>query len=293
MAIALVAHPALGTLAGHIGDVLPVTGLYYPARATPRDATLPFYGDLTAMLQETGARTCVFLSPYKNLHKDIKICLEIGVDVLCAGPVPQLDEHMSQQLMAQSGARLCLGGVHNTSPLFNKAQDQRCKPSFAETVYLRLVSGAHGPGLLPAWWSVCNQWSFALDLLGQTPSLVHISAYHHGRAYQVTLTAATATGTSIQLITAPQRPVGELTLLGQGGLISASAAQSGIATANAHNIQMMPDVLPPAEIAWLQSFEEKNTPPISDGYPSLVYGPIFLRGLRQALRQGKPIPIKL
>ena len=79
MAIALVAHPTLGTLAGQLGAALPITGLYYPARSRPKDATLPFFADLTAMLEETGADVCAFLSPYTDLAKDIGICLEAGV----------------------------------------------------------------------------------------------------------------------------------------------------------------------------------------------------------------------
>ena len=63
MAIALVAHPTLGTLSGQLGDALPVTGIYYPARTRPKDAALPFFADLTAMLAETGASICAFLSP--------------------------------------------------------------------------------------------------------------------------------------------------------------------------------------------------------------------------------------
>ena len=178
MAIALVAHPTLDAVTEQIGDALPITGLYYPVRSRPSDSTLPFYGDLTAMLAETGAHTCAFLSPYQNLHKDVKTCLEAGVDVLCGGPIPKLDD----QTALQSKARLAIGGVHHSSALFNKALQQRLNPSFAQAVYLRLLSGAQGPGLLPAWWAACKQWTLAIDLLGETPLQLHISAYRQGRA---------------------------------------------------------------------------------------------------------------
>ncbi|HIG53767.1 MAG TPA: hypothetical protein EYG11_17200 [Candidatus Latescibacteria bacterium] len=289
MAIALVAHPALGAVTEQISEALPVAGLYYPARSHRSDPTLPFYGDLTAMLEETGARTCAFLSPYQNLHKDVKTCLETGVDVLCGGPIPQLDD----QTALQSKARLTIGGVHHSSALFNKALQQRLNPSFAQAVYLRLLSGAQGPGLLPAWWAACKQWTLAIDLLGETPLQLHISAYRQGRAYQIALTAAAMSGTTVQLLIAPQRTLTELTLLGTGGTISASSVQNGIALSNAQGTRIMPDVLPPAEIEWLRRFEHKNAPPQPDGASISDCGPLLLRGLRQALRQKRPIALKL
>ncbi len=289
MAIALVAHPALGAVTEQISEALPVAGLYYPARSHRSDPTLPFYGDLTAMLEETGARTCAFLSPYQNLHKDVKTCLETGVDVLCGGPIPQLND----QTALQSKARLTIGGIHHSSALFNKALQQRLNPSFAQAVYLRLLSGAQGPGLLPAWWAACKQWTLAIDLLGETPLQLHISAYRQGRAYQIALTAAAMSGTTVQLLIAPQRTLTELTLLGTGGTISASSAQNGIALSNAQGTRIMPDVLPPAEIEWLRRFEHKNAPPQPDGASISDCGPLLLRGLRQALRQKRPIALKL
>ncbi len=289
MAIALVAHPALGAVTEQISEALPVAGLYYPARSHRSDPTLPFYGDLTAMLEETGARTCAFLSPYQNLHKDVKTCLETGVDVLCGGPIPQLDD----QTALQSKARLTIGGIHHSSALFNKALQQRLNPSFAQAVYLRLLSGAQGPGLLPAWWAACKQWTLAIDLLGETPLQLHISAYRQGRAYQIALTAAATSGTTVQLLIAPQRTLTELTLLGTGGTISASSVQNGIALSNAQGTRIMPDVLPPAEIEWLRRFEHKNAPPQPDGASISDCGPLLLRGLRQALRQKRPIALKL
>lgn len=289
MAIALVAHPALGALAEQLGDALPITGLYYPARSHPRDATLPFFSDLSAMLAETGASSCVFLSPYQGLHKDIGICLEIGIDVLCAGPVPQLDN----QIVLQTSNQLVIGGIHHSSPLFNKALVQRNNPSFAAAVYLRFISGAQGPGLLPAWWAACSQWAFAVDLLGESPTSLHLSAYHQGRAYQVSLTAVTPSGTAIQLVIAPQRALSELTLLGQGGLISASSAQGGIALASALGTQVMHDVLDPPEIAWVQRYKEKKDRPQFDRSSPASYGPILLRGLRQALRLRQPVSLSL
>ncbi len=289
MAIALVAHPALGAVTEQISEALPVAGLYYPARSHRSDPTLPFYGDLTAMLEETGARTCAFLSPYQNLHKDVKTCLETGVDVLCGGPIPQLND----QTALQSKARLTIGGIHHSSALFNKALQQRLNPSFAQAVYLRLLSGAQGPGLLPAWWAACKQWTLAIDLLGETPLQLHISAYRQGRAYQIALTAAAMSGTTVQLLIAPQRTLTELTLLGTGGTISASSVQNGIALSNAQGTRIMPDVLPPAEIEWLRRFEHKNAPPQPDGASISDCGPLLLRGLRQALRQKRPIALKL
>ncbi len=289
MAIALVAHPALGAVTEQISEALPVAGLYYPARSHRSDPTLPFYGDLTAMLEETGARTCAFLSPYQNLHKDVKTCLETGVDVLCGGPIPQLND----QTALQSKARLTIGGIHHSSALFNKALQQRLNPSFAQAVYLRLLSGAQGPGLLPAWWAACKQWTLAIDLLGETPLQLHISAYRQGRAYQIALTAAAMSGTTVQLLIAPQRTLTELTLLGTGGTISASSAQNGIALSNAQGTRIMPDVLPPAEIEWLRRFKHKNAPPQPDGASISDCGPLLLRGLRQALRQKRPIALKL
>ena len=109
------------------------------------------------MLQATKPRVCAFLSPYADLHNDVHTCLQAGVAVLCAGPVPKADQPIAS------------GGVHRGSPLFAKALQQRRDPSFAEPVYLRLVAGVQEPGLLPAWWAIYRQLAFSSDLLGETP----------------------------------------------------------------------------------------------------------------------------
>ena len=185
MTIALSAHPALAPLVGQLAAVLPIKGLYYPARRNS-DTDLPFFSNLSAMLQATSPRVCAFLSPYADLHSDVHTCLQSGVAVLCAGPVPKAE------------LPIATGGIHRGSPLFAKALQQRRDPSFAEPVYLRLVAGVQEPGLLPAWWAICRQLAFASDLLGETPAQVHLCANRHGRAYQVALTATAPSGASIQ-----------------------------------------------------------------------------------------------
>ena len=90
MTIALSAHPALVPLVGQLAAALPIKGLYYPARQHP-DTDLPFFSDLSAMLQATSPRVCAFLSPYADLHSDVHTCLQSGVAVLCAGPVPKAE----------------------------------------------------------------------------------------------------------------------------------------------------------------------------------------------------------
>ena len=274
MTIALSAHPTLNPLVGQLADALPIKGLYYPARRNP-DSDLPFFSDLSAMLQATNPRVCAFLSPYADLHNDVHTCLQAGVAVLCAGPVPKADQPIAS------------GGVHRGSPLFAKALQQRRDPSFAEPVYLRLVAGAQEPGLLPAWWAIYRQLAFSSDLLGETPSQIHLCANHHGRSYQVVLTATAPSGAAIQLVVAPQPAITELTLLGRGGVISSSAAQSGIALASAKGTQVVPDAAtPPAELAWLRDFLEKKNPPSGHSGDS---GQALLSGLRRALRTRQPV----
>ena len=277
MTIALSAHPTLAPLVGQLA-ALPIKGLYYPARRHP-DTTLPFFSDLPTMLQATNPRVCAFLSPYADLHNDIHTCLQAGVAVLCAGPVPKADQPIAS------------GGVHRGSPLFAKALQQRRNPSFAEPVYLRLVAGVQEPGLLPAWWAICSQLAFASDLLGETPSQVHLCANRHGRAYQVVLTATAPSGASIQLVVAPQSSLAELTLLGRDGVISASTAQSGIALASTKGTHVVPDATnPPAELAWLRDFCEKENAPSEHSGDG---GQALLSGLRRALRTHQPVLVNL
>ena len=274
MTIALSAHPALNPLVGQLADALPIKGLYYPARRNP-DTDLPFFSDLPAMLQAISPRICAFLSPYADLHNDVHTCFQAGVAVLCAGPVPKADQPIAS------------GGIHRGSPLFAKALQQRRSPSFAEPVYLRLVAGVQEPGLLPAWWAACGQLALASDLLGESPAQVHLCANRHGRAYQVVLTATAPSGASIQLVVAPQPALSELTLLGRGGVISASAAHSGIALSSAKGTQVVPDAAtPPAELAWLRDFLEKENSPSEHSGDS---GQSLLSGLRRALRTRQPV----
>ena len=240
------------------------------------------------MLQATSPRVCAFLSPYAALRDDVRICHQAGVAVLCAGPVPKADLPIAS------------GGVHRGSPLFAKALQQRRDPSFAEPVYLRLVAGVQGPGLLSAWWAACRQLALASDLLGETPSQVHLCANRHGRAYQVVLTATAPSGAALQLVVAPQPALAELTLLGRGGVISASAAHSGIALSSAKpdGTQVVPmDATANLRPNWrgihntLRDFWEKKNPP-SEGTQEIIRaeavkcrfcGQALLGGLRQAL----------
>ena len=156
------------------------------------------------MLQATSPRVCAFLSPYADLHNDVHTCLQAGVAVLCAGPVPKADQPIAS------------GGIHRGSPLFAKALQKRRDPSFAEPVYLRLVAGVQEPGLLPAWWAACGQLALASDLLGESPTQVHLCANRHGRAYQVVLTATAPSGASIQLVVAPSASARRVDLIGPG-----------------------------------------------------------------------------
>ena len=103
MTIALSAHPALAPLVSQLAAALPIKGLYYPARQNP-STDLPFFSDLSAMLQATSPRVCAFLSPYADLHSDVHTCLQAGVAVLCAGPVPKADFPIAS------------GGIHRGSP---------------------------------------------------------------------------------------------------------------------------------------------------------------------------------
>ena len=288
MAIALVAHPTLAALTSQLGDILPVSGIHYPSRSRPKGAALPFFGDLSAMLEETGARACAFLSPYASIDKDVELCLAVGVDVLCGGPLPKLKRTPD----IGDRSRCAIGAVHRFSPLFAKARQQRENPSFGEPVYLRLVAGAQGPGLLPAWWTACNQWALALDLLGETPPAVYLSANNRGRAYHVVLTATAPSGTIIQIAVAPQNRLAEFSLIGRGGSLTASATQSGLTLAGAQSTRILHDATPPPELAWMRAFYDDEDSPVTDessfGTPLL-----FLQGLRRALRQRQPIFIEI
>lgn len=274
MTIALSAHPALDPLVGQLAAVLPVEGLYYPVRRQTSTA-LPFFSDLPTLLQATNPQVCAFLSPYADLHNDVRTCLQADIAVLCAGPVPKADRPIAS------------GGVHRGSLLFAKALQQRRDPLFAEPVYLRLVAGVQEPGLLPAWWAACRQLAFASDLLSTTPDQVHLCANRHGRAYQVVLTGTTPSGAALQLVVAPQPALAELTLLGQGGVIAASAAHSGITLASPKGTHVVPDATaPPDELAWLRDFCEQENPPSEH---SDDRGQALLGGLRQALRTRQPV----
>ena len=274
MTIALSAHPALDPLVGQLAAILPVEGLYYPVRRQASTA-LPFFSDLPTLLQATNPQVCAFLSPYADLHNDVRTCLQADIAVLCAGPVPKADRPIAS------------GGVHRGSPLFAKALQQRRDPLFAEPVYLRLVAGVQEPGLLPAWWAACRQLAFASDLLSTTPAQVHLCANRHGRAYQVVLTGTTPSGAALQLVVAPQPALAELTLLSQGGVIAASAAHSGITLASPKGTHVVPDATaPPDELAWLRDFCEQKNPPSEH---SADRGQALLGGLRQALRTRQPV----
>ena len=108
MTIALSAHPALNPLVGQLAAALPIKGLYYPARRNP-GTDLPFFSDLPAMLQATNPRVCAFLSPYADLHNDVHTCLQAGVAVLCAGPVPKADLAHRQWWHPSRVAPVCQG----------------------------------------------------------------------------------------------------------------------------------------------------------------------------------------
>ena len=290
MAIAIVAHSPLSSLVSQLDGALPIAGFHSPNRSQLKDSKLPHFNDLGSMLSATKPRLCTFLSPYPTLREDVLCCLQNGIDVIAAGPIPHLDLETTNQALAQTEARLAIGGIHHTSPLFNTALKQRNQDSFATPVYLRLLAGVQGPGLQPAWWAACQQWAMATDLLEEKPEQLHLCSNRQGRAYHLTLTARAPSGALIQIIIAPQRYLSEMTFLGRGGLIAASSAQSGIVLTNNRDTQVVHDTLPPAELEWLDNFYEHRDPPSES---SCDFSTALLRGIRQALKQNQPILLTL
>jgi predicted dehydrogenase len=292
MAIALVATPSQAELVAHLDARLPIAGLFTPGRR-PAGPQAPLFTDLTAMLQQSGALTCCFLAPYVALEKDVRTCLEAGIDVLCAGPLPCSQKAIDQLLATtgRNGARLAWGGAYRFSPLFQALRQQRSLPSFGSPVYLRQVAGG-GHGLLLAWWALCELLSQALELLDARLEAVHLSACRHRGKYHAALTGRTASRAMAQLLVAPFHP-GDLALLGTGGLLGTNGLAGSAATATAAGtlLHSSPELRP--EAAWLSAFAQKKDSPVLPERSTHPLHRAILSGLRRALRQGQPVRVEV
>ncbi|MEW6750706.1 MAG: hypothetical protein AB1505_06980 [Candidatus Latescibacterota bacterium] len=273
---------------------------------------------------------CCFLTAVPGLTRCVLELVRQGVHVLCAGP-PAAGQEECARLLAEArarGVRLAWGGRHRDSALHLELVRQVGKPpvpplpeppgpatpgqpppahlpdhparggepAFGQPVHLRLLAGC-GNGLLEAWWALCGALEQALDLVPGPVEAAHATAARRRGLYHATLTLRTAARALVQLVAAPAALslAGEVSLLGTGGLLAASAAGGNGVLAGPAAAELLPRPALLGEPGWIARFLCGPGEPGLDGGHEQLAGlqAALLTGLRLSLRRHLPVPVSV
>ncbi len=295
--IILVALPAQQELVQTLCDQVEIAAVFNPGRATLREAPAPVFADWDALRRHTPPGLCCFLAPYPSLKQDLLSCLEQGIHVLSAGPIPlsRSEFDTACQRAGEHRIHLHCGGQYLHSALLQQFVVQRRKPEFGAPVYLRLVQGG-GQGLLAAWWSVCEALELARDLLDDPLDGIHITAAKQGNKHHAVLTGSSANRANSQLVVVPHHlPLHpDITLLGTGGLLSSRSTHNAAVLVGQAGVEFHHPPSLRCETAWLLHFLDRladHSEPLFPDRPTLALHHRILRSLRRSLRQQQPLRV--
>ena len=227
--VALVAAAAQEEVVRSICGCTEIDAVLNLGRARLNLDPVPVLRDMEKLLDRAASGTCCFLHPFPALNRRLPAFASRKVHVLSAGPV-SLSRRQYDQLCGSAGEnhlRWSWGNRYRFSRLHQALQAQVRNPAFGNPVYLRQVRGG-GHGLLSAWWSACEALDQARTLLGAPLRELLVAASRQGSQHHVVLTVSAANQSNAQLAIAPVHlPINhDITLLGSGGLSSATACRT-------------------------------------------------------------------
>ncbi|MFH1566960.1 MAG: hypothetical protein ABIL09_03105 [Gemmatimonadota bacterium] len=249
----------------------------------PRGADLPVCPAVAAALAHGPVSLFCALAPYGQLEADVRLCLDVGLRVVCAGP-PTTSRRSGEQLAARAG--LAWGGLLAAGPVSRRLAELRQRPAFGRPVYLRWVVGG-GQGLARTWWALRDLLGQCAPLLSGPPLELWVLASRRGRGFHAVATAVAPDRAAAQLVVAPAHLPwgGDAMLLGTGGLLTADA-EAAITFAGARpQVAAAPALY--AELEWVAGALAGTPTPVA---VETLEGDLRLLGaLRQALRLALPV----
>ena len=297
-AFVLVARPDQREIVQHISAQIDVAAILVPTRRRPTDWPAPTFSNLESLRLDIDVQACCFLTPYAALKRDATALLERGVHVLCGGPISLSRKEFDdlEEKARRHHAAFVAGGRLLHSRIHQVLVGQRAQEAFGNPVYLRHVSDG-GSGLLPAWWSICELLDHACQVLDADLKSLHLTAIRQAQKHHITLTAALSNRSNAQLIVAPVYLPGgdDVLLLGSGGLVYGESTHNALPLFKENGVQLISHPDQYAEPTWIGDFLtrlEQGTTSFPD-WADWARQNKLLTAIRRALKQERPIPIKL
>lgn len=296
--LGLVAGPSQREVVRTLSSSFEDVGVFNPTRSRFASPSFPVFADLEILLREVDPTLCCFLSPYRRMRQDLMTCIDRRVHVLSSGPFSLTRQAFEETCRAARERRVHIetSGRHRCSRVNNALLDQSARTGFGRPVYLRLVTGG-GVGLLSAWWAACEGLAQAEGLLRASMTDLRVTAIRTGRRHHVTLTSQMENRALAQLVVAPVRmlPGGDLTLLGTGGLLSGDSILNATPVIKEGGTELHSHAAFHPDPEWVQDFAKRieRSEPAPPDWETLSFQRRVLRAIRQALRDGRPVRVKV
>ena len=244
-------------------------------------------------------RIACFLSPHRNLEREVGAALNAGCHVLCRG-LPATSSNRLQAVLntaRERGVGLSWGGLYEHGNTHARLLNASAGEDFGRPVFLRAAVAAPGAGMTGIWWALAEACAQAGVLARSAPSRLHVAATSAGRAMHATVTVAFANRATAQLSAIRAgAPEGDYLFLGSGGILTyAAAANRVVAFGPGGQEVRQPSGLRP-EPQWLGAFCRKIVAGDTGEAPAHEATSrdfALLRSMRKARRSGGVVEVPL
>ena len=244
-------------------------------------------------------RIACFLSPNRNLEREVGAALEAGFHVLCRG-LPATTRNRLEGVCGtarKQGVALSWGGLYEHGSAHTRLLEASAGEDFGKPVFLRAAVDAAGAGLTAVWWALADACAQAAALTRSAPSRLHVTATPAGRGVHATATVSFANRATAQLSAIRAgAPEGDYLFLGSGGILTYAAAANRVVTfgPGGQEVRQPPGLRPEPE--WLRTFCRKVDEGDADEPPDSAETSrdfALLRSMRKARRSGEVVEVPL
>ena len=261
---------------------------------------VPSFDTVGAALSATDGdgRIACFLTPYRNLERDVGAALGAGFHVLCRG-LPATSANRLQELCStalECGVGLSWGGTYEYGSAHARLLKASGGEDFGRPVFLRAAVDAGGGSMTATWWALADACAQAEALVRSGPARLHVAAASAGRATHATATVSFANRATAQLAAVRAgAPEGDYLFLGSGGILTYAAGSNRVVAfgPGGQEVRQPPGLRP--EPAWLRAFGRAVAEGTAGGHPGEEAARDFalLRSMRRARRSGGVVEVSL
>jgi predicted dehydrogenase len=262
---------------------------------------IPSFDTVDSALSATddNRRIACFLSPYRNLERDVGAALEAGFHVLCRGlPATTSDGLEAVRGTARKhGLGLSWGGLYEHGRAHARMLKASAADDFGKPVFLRAAVEAAGVGMTAIWWALADACDQAAALTRSDPTRLHVTATSAGRVAHATATVSFANRATAQLSAIRAgAPEGDYLFLGSGGILTYAAAANRVVAfgPGGQEVRQPPGLRPEPE--WLRAFCRAVVEGVAvEPTPSeeTAGALALLRSMRKARRSGEVVEVRL